>query len=323
MRLFAIIVVVALSNLVSIYGTDKPLTIDQDAYSADVRFLSDDDMRGRDNGTTQIGRAAVYIAERMEKAGLEPGGDRGSSFQEFPLPLFDLWPRVDEPAVSQTGRNVVGILPGADRSCTTGVVIGAHYDHVGVGRRHSMSSSRVGEIHNGADDNASGTAAVIQMARTAAANRPRFACSLVFVTFAAEEIGLIGSNHYVSQPSIPLDRTLVMINLDMIGRARGRVMIGGAVRTPALQPVVRDLQNITSLKLSDFREGYGDGASDDAPFVKAGIPALVFFTGFHDDYHRPTDDWPLIDTAGAAEVAKLALTVAERLTAASSGSAKP
>lgn len=322
MRAFAI-VGVALSSLVAIHGTDKPLTIDQDAYSADVRFLSDDDMRGRGNGTAEIERAATYIAEAMKRAGLEPGGDRGSYFQEFPLPVSNVWPRVDATAVNPTGRNVVGILTGTDRSCTTGVVVGAHYDHVGLGRRHSMSPGRAGEIHNGADDNASGTAAVMQMARTAAANRTRFACSLVFVTFAAEEIGLIGSSHYLSQPSIPLDRTLAMINLDMIGRARGRVMIGGAVRTPTLQPLLRDLQNVTTLKLTDFREGYGDGASDDAPFVKAGIPALVFFTGFHDDYHRPSDDWQRIDVAGAAEIAKLALAAAERLTGASRGGAKP
>jgi Zn-dependent M28 family amino/carboxypeptidase len=104
-----------------------------------------------------------------------------------------------------------------------------------------------------------------------------------------------------------------MINLDMIGRAKGRVLVGGPERVPWAELIVRDLQQFTPLQLRDFREGYGDGASDDAPFVRAGVPAVTFFTGFHDDYHRPTDDWERIDVNGATEIAKVALALVERI----------
>lgn len=280
--------------------TREPLAIDQNAYLADVMFLSSDEMRGRASGTDESERAASYIAGAMKEAGLEPAGDGDSYFQVFPLPGSE----------RTTARNVIGILRGHNKSCTTGVVIGAHYDHVGMGRAHSMAPQGAGEIHNGADDNASGTAAVMQMARTAVANRARFACSVIFIAFGAEEIGLVGSRHYVTRPAIAMRQTKAMINLDMIGRANGRVMIG---RGEQLKALLGELQSVTSLKLDDFREGYGDGASDDTPFRKAGVTAVAFFTGFHDDYHRPTDDWQQIDVAGAAEVAKLALTVAEKL----------
>lgn len=207
-------------------------------------------------------------------------------------------------------RNVVGVLRGSDPARgRQAVVIGAHYDHLGLGGPLSMAPTMVAVIHNGADDNASGTAGMLELARVAASTKRRFRRSLVFVAFAAEEIGLLGSKHYLRQPAHPLERTRAMINLDMIGRANGRVMIGGQ---SASQTRTR-LAPFSSLRLDDFSAGYGDDASDDAPFARAGIPTVCFFTGFHRDYHRPSDDSEAVDVEGAVAITKLALRLAAEL----------
>jgi hypothetical protein len=215
----------------------------------------------------------------------------------------------------RTVRNVIGVLPGSDASRKEeAVVIGAHYDHLGLGGRHSMNPALAGQVHNGADDNASGTAAIIEIARTAAANRTRFRRTMVFVAFAGEELGLIGSNQYVNQPAVPLDRTVAMINLDMVGRPRGRIMISGLDTAPALRADVdAAAKAVASLDIKRFQEGAGVGSSDDTSFAVKKIPAIGFFSGFHGDYHRPTDDWQQIEPSGAATVASLAYELAARL----------
>jgi len=214
----------------------------------------------------------------------------------------------------RTVRNVVGILDGSDGARSAeAVVLGAHYDHVGLGGRLSSAPERTGEIHNGADDNASGVAALIEIARSAATDRARFPRSLVFVAFAGEERGLLGSRHYASAPVIPLADTVMMVNLDMIGRSQGSVEVGGLATTPALQPDVDAAARIADIKIS--QGGPGAGRSDDSSFNDRRVPALHFFTGFHDDYHRPGDDWNLIDARGTARVATLALELAARIAA--------
>ena len=215
----------------------------------------------------------------------------------------------------RTVRNVVGILRGSDPSkAGEAIVLGAHYDHVGFGGRFSTTPERTGEIHNGADDNASGVAALIEMARSAAADRSRFPRSLVFVAFAGEERGLLGSHHYTMEPAVPLDDTVAMINLDMIGRTRGgRVEVGGLSIAPSLEPDVEAAARVAGLDAR--RGGPGSGRSDDSSFIDRRIPALHFFTGFHDDYHNPDDDWNKIDAAGTARVATLALELAARIAA--------
>ncbi|MBI4885761.1 MAG: M20/M25/M40 family metallo-hydrolase [Acidobacteria bacterium] len=213
----------------------------------------------------------------------------------------------------RTVRNVVGILAGADAvRGQEAIVFGGHYDHVGLGGRFSAAPDKTGEIHNGADDNASGIAALIEIARAAAADRSRFPRSLVFVAFAGEERGLLGSAHYTSDPSVPLASTVAMLNLDMVGRAGGRVEVGG-MSTAALRDDVEAAARVAGL---DARPGGpGAGRSDDSSFLDRHVPALHFFTGFHDDYHAPSDDWPRIDAAGTARVATLALELAARLAA--------
>jgi hypothetical protein len=214
-------------------------------------------------------------------------------------------------------RNVIGILPGSDPSrANEAVVIGAHYDHLGLGGRHSMNPELAGQIHNGADDNASGTAAIIEMARAAAANRSRFPRTLVFITFAGEELGLLGSSHYVSRPAVPLERTVAMINLDMVGRAQGKVMVSGLDTSPSMGSDLDEAAEATGgIEVRRFQEGAGVGSSDDTSFSLKKIPSVGFFSGFHSDYHRPGDDWQKIDVDGAVKIASLALDLAARLAA--------
>jgi hypothetical protein len=214
----------------------------------------------------------------------------------------------------RTIRNVVGVLPGSGPLATEAIVIGAHYDHVGLGGHLSMQPELTGQIHNGADDNASGTAAIIELARAAAGDRSRFPRSLVFVAFAGEERGLLGSVHYTRNPAIELGRTVAMLNLDMVGRANGRVDVSGLEAAPSLERDLRSAADAAGM-LEIRREGPGAGRSDDSSFLDRRIPAINFFTGFHDDYHRPSDDWPRIDVTGTARVATLALEFAARIAA--------
>ncbi len=211
-------------------------------------------------------------------------------------------------------RNVIGTLRGSDPSLAAEyVVIGAHYDHLGRSGRFSMSQNSTGEIHHGADDNASGTAAIIEMAKTAVEARKEFRRSIVFMTFAGEEHGLLGSSHYVNHPSAPLDKTIAMINLDMVGRASGRIMVDGLGNAPSIEQDLKAAESSSSLSLRALRGGPGAGASDDATFLLRKIPSINFFSGFHSDYHRPSDTWQKIDAAGGAAVADLALALARQL----------
>jgi hypothetical protein len=214
----------------------------------------------------------------------------------------------------KTVRNVIGILPGSDPArAREALVIGAHYDHVGLGGRLSVTPERVGEIHNGADDNASGTASIIEMARVAVDERARFPRTLVFVAFAGEERGLLGSAYYAGHPVIPIDSTIAMLNLDMVGRARGAVDISGLDVSPSMEVDLKAAASTAGPGLQIRREGPGAGRSDDSNFIDRRIPAINFFTGFHSDYHRPGDDWDKIDALGTKRVATLALELAARL----------
>jgi len=215
----------------------------------------------------------------------------------------------------RTVRNVVGVLPGTDpQRAKEAIVIGAHYDHVGLGGHLWMSPERTGEIHNGADDNASGTSSVIEIARQAVAQHDRFPRTLVFVAFAGEERGLLGSAHYVEAPAVPVADTIAMLNLDMVGRARGNVDVSGLEFAPSMEEdLTGAAQGLRGLSIK--REGPGAGRSDDSNFQSRRIPAINFFTGFHGDYHRPGDDWEKIDTQGTSQIATLAFELAARLAA--------
>lgn len=236
------------------------------------------------------------------------------------MPRSSLLPEITAAAVDRTTkirrpvRNVVGILKGQEPKLDSeAIVIGAHYDHLGRSARFSLAASSTGQIHHGADDNASGTAAVIEMAKSAAADRNSFPRSLVFVTFAGEEMGLLGSSYYVNHPAIRLEQTVAMINLDMVGRSSGRMMISGVDSASSFDEDLKAAQAGLNLSIKTFNGGAGAGASDDSSFLLRKIPSIGFFSGFHQDYHRPSDTWEKIDAAGGAAVADFALALARQI----------
>ena len=197
--------------------------------------------------------------------------------------------------------NVVGILPGTDpRLKDEAIVVGAHYDHLGHGGEGSLAPDHVGTIHPGADDNASGTTAVMALARVfaAAGGLPRTA---VFVTFAGEEMGLLGSSHYVRRPAFPLEKTVLMVNLDMVGRMRsGKLYLAGVDSGTGLRALVAEAARGLGLALDLRGDPYSP--SDHTAFYTAGRPVLFLFTGAHSDYHRPTDTWEKINAPGLETV---------------------
>ena len=205
--------------------------------------------------------------------------------------------------IQETGQgwNVVGILPGRDPAGRgEAVLIGAHYDHLGLGGETSLAPSRYGEIHPGADDNASGVAGVIGLAqRLAAAGGTRR--TLVFVAFAGEEMGLLGSAHYVRSPAVPLEHTVAMLNMDMIGRLRNdRLYVFGVDTAKEFRGLLAAANREAGLDLVFAGDGYGP--SDHTPFYARDRPVLFFFTGPHPDYHRPTDTPDKINAPGLARV---------------------
>ena len=211
-----------------------------------------------------------------------------------------------------TTANVVGILPGTDPALAAeAVVIGAHYDHLGRGSPFSLAPERGDAIHPGADDNASGTAALLGLAETLVrSGAPRR--SVVVVAFSGEELGLLGSTHYVGQPAVPLDRTVAMVNLDSVGRLRdGRLHVMGVDTGQGLRTLVE--QAGQGLPAQLVLRGDGVGPSDHTAFLNRERPVLFFFTGPHADYHRPTDTWDKIDADGLRTVTTIASRVVRAL----------
>jgi Tol biopolymer transport system component len=207
--------------------------------------------------------------------------------------------------------NVLGVVrAGAAERLPGAILVGAHYDHLGFGPYGSLAPDERA-THNGADDNASGVAAVLEAARSAVARRGELKRDLWFVAFAGEERGLLGSSHLVRQPVAGLDpkQLVAMINMDMVGRLRGNrlAVLGGdsAAEWPDFLPGL-----CTQVGLLCQLGGDGYGPSDQTPFYAAGVPVLHFFTGVHDEYHKPADDTPLINAAGGAQIAALAAEAA-------------
>lgn len=212
-------------------------------------------------------------------------------------------------------RNVLGYLPPAEPTSDDELlIIGGHYDHVGFGERQSKAAGKdEGQIHNGADDNASGTAGVIELARVFA-TRNDLKRGILFLAFAAEELGLLGSSYYTQNPTMPLEKTVAMLNLDMIGRLReDKLYIGGMASSPMFRTKLEEIGESEGLSLIYNFSGYG--SSDHTSFNRIEIPALFFFTGLHGDYHRPSDDWQEINTVGGERVLRIAYRMADYLQA--------
>jgi aminopeptidase YwaD len=205
---------------------------------------------------------------------------------------------------TRSTANVVGHLEGRDPSLKQElIIVGAHYDHLGMGENGSLASQGGREIHNGADDNASGTAGLLELARVFSIHSDAIKRSLLFMAFSGEEEGLLGSNYYVNHPLFPLEKTVAMINMDMIGRMRDkRLIIGGAGTSPVWRDLLIRLNRDSAFDLKFQDDGYGP--SDHSSFYGKDIAVLFFFTGVHQDYHKPTDDYEKINIPSAEQVVK-------------------
>ena len=215
-------------------------------------------------------------------------------------------------------KNVIGVLEGSGPLADETVVLGAHYDHLGFGGSGSRRPG-VKDIHNGADDNASGTAMVLEMARRLSHRAEPLPRRVVFMAFSAEERGLLGSKHYVEHPLFPIKDTVAMINFDMVGRLndRSELTLFGAGTSPGFDTLITALATSQGLKPKLIEGTRGEfNASDHASFYKANLPVIFAFTGTHDEYHTPSDDLPLINVNGMGRIANfgelLLLDLAER-----------
>jgi len=259
-----------------------------------VATLADDAFEGREGGSRGGRAAASYIVEQLERLGLEPAGDGGSFYQSF-----------------GGMRNVLALLPGSDPERSRElIVVGGHYDHVGYGNSRT-SYGPFGFVHNGADDNASGVAGLLEIAEAMQRLPARPRRTILFAFWDGEEKGLLGSSHFLRvRPAAVADRRIVCsVNMDMIGRLRGRLEVYGTRTAVGLREAVVQANSRPSTGAGldlvfvwDIEED-----SDHFPFIAAGIPTVMFHTGLHDNYHRPSDDVHLVNLAGIEPVARLAL----------------
>lgn len=208
-----------------------------------------------------------------------------------------------------TVNNVLAYLPGKTDEY---VIVGAHYDHLGRGNFDSLAPSQVGQIHPGADDNASGTAGVLELARMLAPLKGQLRRGILFESFAGEELGLLGSAAWVKDPTRPLDKAVAMLNMDMIGRIKDqKVYIGGVGTGSTLKATVEQAQANSGFKIEYSAGGYS--SSDHTSFVTKKIPVLFFFSGLHSDYHKPSDTWDKINPESAAKLVDVVGATAEQL----------
>ena len=258
---------------------------------------------------------AAAVAPWFAAAGKNPDQlaaaiDKDLKPQSFAFPAsVQVDVQFDVERETKTVHNVVAYLPGQTSEY---VVLGAHYDHLGLGGAHSLAPSMTGTIHPGADDNASGTAGVIELARWFA-KQPKQKRGILFLTFAGEEEGLLGSEYYVRNPGLPLDRAVAMINMDMIGRVRdGKIFVGGSDTGTTLRPLLDRIIPKYHLNV-DYSDSSGYGSSDHTSFTIGKVPVLFFFSGLHGDYHKPSDTWDKIDAPDAVTVLDLVAEVTEDL----------
>jgi len=278
---------------------------------------------------------AILRAQGLELRELQARIDSLRAPNTITLPSVRATLRADLVKERRNVANVVGILTPRGRKVSEYVVVGAHYDHLGRGGESSLSKE--GGIHNGADDNASGVSAMLELARIFAAKRDSLKRGIVFIGFVGEEIGVLGSSFYADNPVVPLEKTTLMLNLDMVGRMREHKLYAAGVGS---SPVIKGLieranvspsggnqtsssekldgtaqakegasgsldqgDGVAPLKIETSESGYG--GSDHFPFYGKNVPVLFFFTGAHEDYHKVTDDWEKINVDGLASVVGL------------------
>ncbi len=288
---------------VATYGQN----FDANKIKAHIKTLASDAYQGRGTGSAGEKKANDYIESEFKKLKLIPKGEDGFD-QSFPFRGG-----VHGTGAEGTATNIAGYI---DNGAENTIIIGAHYDHLGLGNDgSSLDPNPQNKIHNGADDNASGTAGVIELARYFQNNGRKEKYNFLFLCFSGEELGLYGSKYYTEHPTVDLTKVNYYINLDMVGRldpTTKALQVMGTGTSPVWEPLLKKLAN-DQVKIST--DSSGTGPSDHTSFYLKNIPVLHFFTGSHSDYHKPSDDWEKINFEGEAEVLKLIAKVIDELDA--------
>ncbi|WP_439152624.1 M28 family peptidase [Winogradskyella sp.] len=278
--------------LTSIFSCKNEPKVAENKIKEDVAFLADDKLEGRQTGTPGETLASEYIIERYKSIGLEPKGTNGY------LQSFSFKPKTDPHKEVEfttnadstiTGNNVIGYI---DNNASTTIVIGAHYDHLGFGGEGSLYRGEEKAVHNGADDNASGVAVMMNLAdRLKIKNdtsKIKDQNNYLFMAFSGEEMGLLGSNYFSKNPTIDAESINYMINMDMVGRMKTDSTL--AVYGTGTSPLFKQTLKANNEKFKLIENESGVGPSDHTSFYLIDIPVLHFFTGQHEDYHKPGDD---------------------------------
>jgi len=277
----------------------KQKTQYQNQIKDDVIFLSSDSLEGRETGKKGEKIAAEYIKKRFVEFGLDPAGSsdyyQNFNFKNNTNPHEEKKFTTEEADSSITATNVIGYI---NNNAKNTIVIGAHYDHLGYGNENSLHRSEKSKIHNGADDNASGVAMLIDLA-----NKLQFGKIIaknnnyLFIAFSGEEIGLLGSNYFTKNPTIDISNINYMINMDMVGRLK-KEDSSLAIYGTGTSPIFTQTINSNNSKFKIIQKESGVGPSDHTSFYLNDIPVLHFFTGQHEDYHKPSDDYQKINFEG-------------------------
>lgn len=280
----------------------------QENIKRTISYLASDDLKGRGTSSAEELKAAGYLAEQFKSLGLKPLNNSylwPFTFRKNPNPHDTSLAGIKE----RSANNVIGFL---DNKAPYTIVIGAHYDHLGLGHDHnSLDANPEGKIHNGADDNASGTAGVIELARYFSQNKKTEPYNFLFMCFSGEELGLLGSKKWCDNPGYDLSKINYMVNMDMIGRLNDstrKMIIYGVGTSPVFVPLIDSLKTDLSIK----KDSSGIGPSDQTSFYLKDIPVLHFFTGQHSDYHKPSDDADKINYKGEADVLSYIASFIER-----------
>lgn len=280
--------------------------IEEKNLKAHIKVLADDAMQGRQTGSEGEKMAMEYIEKQFKKLNLTPKGESSTFEQSFPFKGG-----MHGTGTEGTAHNVVAYL---DNQASHTIIIGAHFDHLGLGEYgSSLDANPAGKIHNGADDNASGVAGVLELARYFSTNNVKEKSNFLFICFSGEELGLFGSKYFTEHPTLDLSQVNYMINMDMIGRLNPTtksISVSGTGTSPVWEPA---LKSISGTQLSIKTDSAGIGPSDHTSFYLKNIPVLHFFTGSHSDYHKPSDDWDKINYAGEKEVLELITALIEKL----------
>ncbi len=285
-----------ISFLLSIYSCSNSTT--SVSIQDDVAFLASDEMEGRQTGTEGEKIALAYISKRFEELGLTGKGTNGYvqpfSFKPTTNPHEEVKFDVNGDGTI-TGNNVIGYF---DNKAENTIIIGAHYDHLGYGGEGSLFRDTIKAVHNGADDNASGVALLLNLAKKLKDKNTKN--NYLFMAFSGEEMGLLGSNYFVKNPTIDTKKVSYMINMDMVGRMKkdSSLAVYGTGTSPIFKQVLKAHNNDFKL----IQNESGVGPSDHTSFYLADIPVLHFFTGQHSDYHRPSDDIETLNYEGMAKI---------------------